>query len=131
MINQFTQLVGEQAVRRDLAKYFIDTGFYDLLPMALKLANSLGYDTSEMIEAICKVNDKFNQFLPTKNRTAWFKRVFEEKLGEARGDILTHRAKENICRIDNVRAGYLRVTGSLFSLKPSANEDGLTQSSLI
>lgn len=93
MVNQFTQLVGKQAERRDLAEYFIDTGFYDLLPVALELASSSGYDSSEMIEAICKVNDKFNQFPPTKNRTAWFKRVFEEKLGEARGDILTHRAK--------------------------------------
>jgi hypothetical protein len=93
VINQFTQLVGKQVERRDLAEYFIDTGFYDLLPMALELAGSSGYDTSEMIEAICKVNDKFNQFPPTKNRTAWFKMVFEEKLGEARGDILTHRAK--------------------------------------
>lgn len=93
MINQFTQLAGKQKVRRDLADYFIDTGFYDLLPMALKLAGSLGYDTGEIIEAICKVNDKFNQFPPTKNRTAWFKRVFEEKLKEARGDILTHSAK--------------------------------------
>lgn len=93
MLNQFSDVGCEQAVRRDLAEYFIDTGFYDLLPMALELASSLGYDTSEMIKAICKVNDKFNQYPPIRNRTAWFRRVFEEKLGEARGDILTYRAK--------------------------------------
>jgi hypothetical protein len=93
MFDQFFDVGDKQAVRQNLAKYFIDTGFFDLLPMALELASGLGYDTSEMIEAICKVNDKFNQFPPTKNRTAWFKRVFEEKLGEARGDILTYRAK--------------------------------------
>ncbi|MEW6625084.1 MAG: hypothetical protein AB1420_18540, partial [Bacillota bacterium] len=54
---------------------------------------SLGYGQSEMIEAICKVYDKFCRYPPTKNRTAWFKKVFEEKLREARGDILTYRAK--------------------------------------
>jgi len=93
MPDQFSGVVGEK-VRRDLAKYFIATGFYDLLPMALELASSLGYETGEMIEAICKVNDKFNQFPPTKNRTAWFKRVFEEKLGEARGDSDPHGQKK-------------------------------------
>lgn len=93
LFDKFSDVGGERIGRRDLAGYFIAAGFYDLLPMALDLAGSLGYDTSEMIEAICKVTDKFNQFPPTKNKTAWFKRVFEEKLREARGDILTHRAK--------------------------------------
>lgn len=37
-------------------------------------------------EAICKVNDKFNQYPPTKNRIAWFRMVFEEKLIESRAD---------------------------------------------
>ncbi|MCL6479306.1 MAG: hypothetical protein K6T65_13015 [Peptococcaceae bacterium] len=78
---------------RRLDEFFIATGFYDLLPLAMKVARSLGYNQSEMIEAICKVNDKFCQYPPTKNRTAWFQKVFEEKLLEARGDILTHRAK--------------------------------------
>ena len=63
-----------------------------LLPLAVEVAGSLGYDTTEMIEAICKVHDKFNQFPPTKNRTAWFRKVFEEKLREAKGDIFYHRA---------------------------------------
>ena len=77
--------------RPGLKDYFITTGFYDLLPMALKLAGNLGYDHSKMIEAICKVNDKFNQYPPTKNRTAWFRLVFEEKLKEARADILSFK----------------------------------------
>ena len=82
--------------RPDLEDYFIKAGFYDVLPMALKLAANLGYDHFEMIEAICKVSDKFNQYPPTKNRTAWFKMVFEEKLKEARADILAFKSK-TIC----------------------------------
>ena len=79
--------------RPGLEDYFIKAGFYDVLPMALKLAGNLGYDHFEMIEAICKVNDKFNQYPPTKNRTAWFRLVFEEKLKEARADILAFKAE--------------------------------------
>ncbi|GAB6173796.1 MAG: hypothetical protein ACYDG2_24875 [Ruminiclostridium sp.] len=69
-----------------LEEFFITTGFYDLLPLALELAGDQGYDQTEMIEAICKVNDKFYEYPPTRNRTAWFRRVFEEKLREARED---------------------------------------------
>ena len=76
-----------------LEDYFLKTGFYDLLPQALQLAEDLGYDQSEMMEAVCKVSDKFYQYPPTKNRTAWFRRVFVEKLAEARADILAYRAK--------------------------------------
>lgn len=79
--------------RPGLEDYFVKTGFHDLLPIALKLAKTLGYDHFEMIEAICKVHDKFNQYPPTKNRTAWFRMVFEEKLKEARADILAFKAK--------------------------------------
>jgi hypothetical protein len=79
---------------RKLEKFFVNTGFYDLLPLALEMAENLGYDQSEMIEAICKVNDKFCQYPPNKNRTAWFKKVFKEKLLEARGDILRYLAKK-------------------------------------
>ena len=75
---------------RNLNDYFISTGFYDLLPIALELAEHLGYEERDMVEAICKVSDKFYQYPPTKNRIGWFKKVFEEKLHEARGDILTH-----------------------------------------
>lgn len=81
-----------QQDRRQVDLYFIRTGFYDLLPIALELAGKLGYEELEIIEAICKVSDKFFQYPPTKNRIAWFKKVFEEKLQEARGDILTHKA---------------------------------------
>jgi len=84
--------------RPGLEDYFIKAGFYDVLPMALKLAGNLGYDHNEMIEAICKVNDKFNQYPPTKNRTAWFRLVFEEKLKEARADILAFKAKTDYLR---------------------------------
>lgn len=76
-----------------LEEYFLKTGFYDLLPQAIHLAENLRYDQSEMIEAVCKVSDKFYQYPPTKNRTAWFKMVFVEKLAEARADILAFRAK--------------------------------------
>ncbi|CAA7600765.1 Hypothetical protein DEACI_1418 [Acididesulfobacillus acetoxydans] len=77
----------------ELERFFITTGFYDLLPLAIEMAKGLGYDPSEMIEAICKVNDKFCQYPPTRNRTVWFRKVFVEKLREARGDILTFRAR--------------------------------------
>ena len=92
MLEQSTSLNCNPIAKRNLEEFFITTGFYDLLPLALEVAGSLGYDQTEMIEAICKVNDKFNQFPPTKNRTAWFKKVFEEKLREAKGDILAYRA---------------------------------------
>lgn len=77
-----------------LEDYFIRTGFYDLLPQAVQLSEDLGYDQGEMIEAICKVNDKFYQYPPTKNRTVWFRMVFVEKLAEARADILAFRVKK-------------------------------------
>ncbi|KGP77065.1 hypothetical protein JT05_01280 [Desulfosporosinus sp. Tol-M] len=77
-----------------LEGYFIRTGFYDLLPQAMKLAVDLGYDQAEMIEAICKVSDKFYQYPPTKNRNVWFRKVYVEKLAEARADILYFRAQE-------------------------------------
>lgn len=76
-----------------LEEYFLKTGFYDLLPQALQIAEDLGYDQGDMIEAVCKVSDKFYQYPPTRNRTAWFKMVFVEKLAEARADILSYRAK--------------------------------------
>ena len=88
------QKVDDKASNRPrLEEYFIQTGFYDLLPLAKQLAQDQSYDQSEMIEAVCKVNDKFHQYPPTKNRTAWFKMVFVEKLAEARADILAFRVK--------------------------------------
>ena len=93
MLEQSMSFNSDRLDRRKLEEFFITTGFYDLLPLALEVAGSLGYDQTEMIEAICKVNDKFYQYPPTKNRTAWFRKVFEEKMREARGDILTYKAK--------------------------------------
>jgi len=75
-------------IDRDLKSYFISTGFIDLLPLALTLANQLGYCNGEVIEAICKVADKCKEYPPTRNRKAWFTKVFKEKLNEARADIL-------------------------------------------
>lgn len=75
----------------DLKSYFIATGFIDLLPLALMLANQLGYSKVEVIAAICKVADKCREYPPIRNRSAWFAKVFEEKLGEARADILRMR----------------------------------------
>ena len=72
----------------DLKSYFIATGFIDLFPLAIKLANQLGYGHSDVIEAICKVADKCKKYPPTRNRTAWFTKVFKEKLGESRADSL-------------------------------------------
>jgi len=68
--------------------YFNSTGFGDLLPVAVKIARELKYSELEMIEAICRVGDKARRYPPTRNRTAWFARVFKEKLQEARADIL-------------------------------------------
>ena len=84
--------------RHSLEEYFIQTGFHDLLPLAWQLANNLGYGQNEMIEAVCKVNDKFLKFPPKQNRAAWFKTVFEEKLREARADILKFNAMKNFRR---------------------------------
>ncbi len=75
-----------------LEDYFIRTNFYDLLPLATQIAENFEYSREEMIEAVCKVYDKFCQYPPTKNRTAWFNLVFKEKLYEARGDLLSLRA---------------------------------------
>lgn len=81
-------------IRRSLSleDYFIRTNFYDLLPLATQIAEDLGYSQVEMSEAVCKTYDKFCWYPPTRNRTAWFKMVFREKLHEARSDILAFRA---------------------------------------
>ena len=78
----------------NLEDYFISTGFIDLLPIAYRIANDLNYGVDEIIEAICKVRDKFKQYPPTINRNAWFEKVFREKLDEARADMLLHRVAQ-------------------------------------
>lgn len=75
-----------------LKDYFISTNFYDLLPLAIQIARDFGYGQAEMSEAVCKTYDKFCRYPPNRNRTAWFKTVFREKLHEARSDILAFRA---------------------------------------
>ncbi|NPV30733.1 MAG: hypothetical protein HPY58_14040 [Firmicutes bacterium] len=76
---------------RSLKDYFLFTGFSDLLPVAVKMAQELNYTKEEMIEAICKVADKARVYPPTRNRTGWFATVFREKLQEARAEILAFR----------------------------------------
>lgn len=98
MSKQLTHLNYALPNQRKLDDYFINTGFYDLLPTALELSGHLGYEEDEIIEAICKVSDKFFQYPPTKNRTAWFKKVFAEKLHEARGDILSYGVCAKSCQ---------------------------------
>ena len=77
-----------------LKSYFISTGFIDMLPTALSMARELNYGVNEVAEAICKVGDKSKQYPPIKNRTAWFKKVFREKLAEAKADILAYREEK-------------------------------------
>lgn len=76
-----------------LEDYFIRTNFYDLLPLATQIAEELRFSREEMVEAVCKVYDKFCRYPPTRNRTAWFSMVFKEKLYEARGDLLSLRTR--------------------------------------
>ncbi|SFG92184.1 hypothetical protein SAMN05660649_03132 [Desulfotomaculum arcticum] len=83
-----------QGRKDNLEYYFVSTGFIDLLPLARELAGKLGLGKVEMIEAICKVADKYKIYPPTINRSAWFAKVYKEKLLEARADILTF----NKCR---------------------------------
>lgn len=70
-----------------LEDYFASTGFYDLLPLALDLIGNMGFTRDEAIMAVCMVFDKSREYPPTTNRTAWFIKVFQEKLGEVRADI--------------------------------------------
>jgi len=76
----------------NLEDYFIRTGFYDLLPLATQITADHGFNQEEMIDAVCKVYDKFCRYPPTRNRTAWFGLVFKEKLYEARGEHLAFKA---------------------------------------
>ncbi len=51
--------------RDSLEYYFVSTGFYDLLPVALNLIRTLGFTHEEAVEAICKVADKARMYPPT------------------------------------------------------------------
>jgi hypothetical protein len=59
-----------------LEDYIIRTGFYDLLPLSIQIAEKFRFTQEEMVKAICKVYDKFCRYPPTRNRTAWFGLVF-------------------------------------------------------
>jgi len=89
---------GTCAGTNTLEDYFIQTYFLDLLPLAKQIAQNYGYGQVEMIEAVCKVYDKYTQYPPTHNRTAWFKTVFTEKLSEARSDLLAFEARRKFNR---------------------------------
>jgi len=76
-----------------LEEYFIQSYFHDLLPLARKIAKDHGgYEEKEMAEAVSRVYEKYKQYPPTHNRTAWFEKVFTEKLNEARSDNLAFKA---------------------------------------
>lgn len=77
----------------ELEGYFLATGFADLLPLALEMAQRDGYGPEEMIEAICMVADKAKTYPPTRNRVAWFATVFREKLRQARAQIKAYERK--------------------------------------
>jgi len=62
---------------RGLESYFTNTGFIDLLPLALKLAVQAGYGKDEIIEAICKVADKHREYPPRKTEQHGFQRCFK------------------------------------------------------
>ena len=72
----------------------MQTGFSDLFTDACLLADRLGFDGNEMIEAICKVYDKSRRYPPVKNRQGWFVKVFEEKLFEARAELVQSARKQ-------------------------------------
>ncbi|MBC7346426.1 MAG: hypothetical protein H5U00_03080 [Clostridia bacterium] len=76
-----------------LEEYFLATGFADLLPLALKMAQREGYGPREMIEAICMVADKAKTYPPTRNRVAWFATVFREKLRQAHAETNAYERK--------------------------------------
>jgi hypothetical protein len=80
-----------QSRRMTLEHYFVSAGFIDLLPLALEITGELGFGKEEMIEAICKVADKYKVYPPLINRSAWFTKVYREKLLEARADILAFK----------------------------------------
>lgn len=77
-----------------LEYYFSTMGFADLLPPAREIARELQFGNKEMIEAVCKVADKYRVYPPQYNRTAWFARVYREKLLEARAEILGYRESQ-------------------------------------
>lgn len=83
-----------QTRRTILEKYFVSTGFIDLLPLAIEIAGELRLGQEEMIEAICKVSDKCRIYPPILNRSAWFTKVYREKLLEARADILAYKKSQ-------------------------------------
>lgn len=90
-------MANRQAGRSILEHYFESTGFIDLLPLAIEIARELGLGKEEMIEAICKVADKYKIYPPLLNRSAWFTKVYREKLFEAKADILAY--KKRGCRL--------------------------------
>lgn len=79
------------AESEQLKSYFTETGFIDLLPHAITITTDLGYTEDEMIQAVCLVFDRQRTDPPVRNRTAWFRTVFKEKLGESRAQILAFR----------------------------------------
>lgn len=84
---------GRPFASEQLKLYFMETGFIDLLPQALTIATDLGYTEEEMVQAVCLVFDRQRTDPPVRNRTAWFRVVFKEKLGESRAQILAFKKR--------------------------------------
>lgn len=94
MLDSYSPRENKQFNRQSAEDFFIALGFFDLFPLAMQIAREKGFRQSEIIEAICKVNEKYEQYPPTKSRVGWFKLVFVEKLHEARADIMAFDAKK-------------------------------------
>lgn len=79
----------------ELEYYFARTGFLDLMPTAVEIAAEMNYHQEEIIEAICRVADKLKSDPPTRNRLGWFRKVYREKLQEARAELLAFSIKKS------------------------------------
>jgi hypothetical protein len=76
-----------------VVKYFFSLTTVSCPPQALTIATDLGYTEDEIIQAVCLVCDRQRTDPPVRNRTAWFRVVFKEKLGESRAQILAFKRR--------------------------------------
>jgi len=71
---------------------FTEAGFLDQLPLALEMAAKHGCDEDAARLAVLLVEAKAAEYPPTRNRSAWFRTVYKEKLGEAKATIEREKA---------------------------------------
>lgn len=79
----------------ELEYYFARTGFLDLMPTAVEIAAEMNFHQDEIIEAICRTADKLKTDPPTRSRLGWFRKVYREKLQEARAELVAFRARNH------------------------------------